>query len=98
MAPNSRGGAGGQNLGQIYKIQNIFQDKYSVGLYLDNHLSESIHTYNIQCRYHIRVRRKGPCMGVGVGWTQGSMHGVGVGRGQGLFFFVFFFFFFFFFF
>ena len=30
-------------------------------------------------RYHIRVRPKGPCMGVGVGWTQGSMHGVGVG-------------------
>ena len=47
MAPNSRDGAGGQNLGHIYKIQNIYQDLYSVGLYLDNHLSESIHTYNI---------------------------------------------------
>ena len=23
-------------------------------------------------------------MGLGVGWTQGSMHGVGVGRDQGL--------------
>ena len=30
-------------------------------------------------RYHIRVRPKGPCMGVAMGWTQGSMHGVGVG-------------------
>ena len=33
-------------------------------------------------------------MGVRVGWTQGSMHGVGVGRGQGLGHFFFFFFFF----
>ena len=37
-----------------------------------------MHSY-LQHRYHIRVRPKGPCMGVGVGWTQGSMHGVGVG-------------------
>ena len=36
-------------------------------------------------------------MGVGVGWTQGSMHGVGVGlevKVWGIFFFFFFFFFF----
>ena len=35
-------------------------------------------------------------MGVGVGWTQGSMHGVGVGlevKVWGIFFFFFFFFF-----
>ena len=44
MAPNSRGGAGGQNLGHI---DQSYQDEYSVGVYLDNHVSESIHAYNI---------------------------------------------------
>ena len=60
MAPNSRGGAGGQNLGHIYKIQPFVR----------KHLC-------LQHRYHIRVRPKGPCIGVGVGWTHWSMHGVG---------------------
>ena len=57
MAPNSRGGAGGQNLGNIK--YNSYQD-YSICLYLDNHVSESVHAYNTTVP-------KGPCMGVGVG-------------------------------
>ena len=45
MAPNYRGGAGGQNLGHIK--YNSYQDLHSVGLYLDNHVLEGIHAYNI---------------------------------------------------
>ena len=50
----------------------------------------------LQHRYHIRVRPKGPCMGVGMGWTQGSMHGVrwDLRSRSGAFFFFFYFFFF----
>ena len=42
--PNSRGGTGGQNLGHMK--YNGYQDKYSVCLYLDNYVSESVHPYN----------------------------------------------------
>ena len=41
MVPNTRGGAGGQNLGHIK--YNSYQEYYSVCLYLDNYVSESVH-------------------------------------------------------
>ena len=64
MAPNSRVGTEGQNLGHIK--YNSYQVNILYG-YILTTMCQKAFMLTTQHRYQVRARPKGPCMGVGVG-------------------------------